>query len=275
MLHKIKRKEGEIEIDLDDKHRYWLDGKQLSGGTKIAQRFASPSFGIAANWAGRCAGKRAEEILKKIMSGDAQLNELTLEKIIKSISNSHWAISSEAKEIGTLVHTALEKLIESRMRDDDEPPEAPFHRGAHAAYQSFLDWEQEAEPTYLGSEEVIYFRDPKTKNEYTGTLDVVFKLNGVICVGDFKTSKVFTEEMVAQVALYANAYEQCQGEKVTFIYIFRLPKIEGDKLEIINFRFTDKWRRFCRSMNELDHFQREIAQELKTQIKEIRKNAKS
>ena len=37
MLHKIKRADGDLEIDLDEKHRYWLNGKQLSGGTKVAR----------------------------------------------------------------------------------------------------------------------------------------------------------------------------------------------------------------------------------------------
>ena len=271
MLHKIETKDGAIQIDLDEKHRYWLDGRQLSGGTKVAERFASPSFGIAANWAARCAGARAQEILSKIMSGDAELNELTIEKMVKSITNSHWAISSEAKDVGTLVHAALEKLIRCRLSGDDDP-EPPTHTGAAAAYQAFCDWESEAKPQYLESEKVIYFCDPKTGKDYTGTLDLAFKLDGQLCVGDFKTSKVFTEEMVAQVALYANAYEQCTGEKVKQLYIFRLPKTEGDRLEIISFDFTVEWRKFCRAMNELDHFQRSISKELKEQIKEIRKN---
>jgi hypothetical protein len=274
LLHKITRPNGAIEIDLDDKHRYWLDGKKLSGGTKVAQRFASPSFSVAANWAGRCAGNRAGELLSKVMSGDAQLNELTIEKMKKSISNSHWSISSEARETGSLVHEALENLIGARM-DGRETPQAPFHTGAQTAFNSYLAWEEENQPQYLGSEEVIYYCDPKTGRDYTGTLDLVFKLKGVLCVGDFKTSKIFTEEMIAQVALYATAYEQCHGQKVKQLFIFRLPKTDDGTMEIIDFDFTPTWRKFCRSMNELDHFQRQISTDLKDKLKELRKNAKS
>jgi len=273
LLHKIKRPDGELEIDLDEKHRYWLNGKQLSGGTKVAQRFASPSFSIAANWAGRCAGKKAEEILSKVMTKEASLDELTIEKMVKSITNAHWGISSEAKETGTLVHEALEKLINARM-DGSETPPAPIHTGARTAFNAFLTWEEENQPEYLGSEEVIYYCDPSSGFDYTGTLDLVFRLQGNLCLGDFKTSKVFTEEMIAQVALYATAYEQCHQEKVKKLFIFRLPKTDDGELEIIDFDFNPKWRKFCRQMNDLDHFQREVAKELRTKIKELR-NAKN
>ncbi len=273
MLHKIKRPDGELEIDLDEKHRYWLNGKQLSGGTKVAQRFASPSFSIAANWAGRCAGQKAEEILSKVMTKEASLDELTIKKMVKSITNAHWGISSEAKETGTLVHETLEKFVNARM-DGSETPPAPTHTGARAAFNAFLTWEEENQPEYLGSEEVIYYCDPSSGFDYTGTLDLVFRLQGNLCLGDFKTSKVFTEEMIAQVALYATAYEQCHQEKVKKLFIFRLPKTDDGELEIIDFDFNPKWRKFCRQMNDLDHFQREVAKELRTKIKELR-NAKN
>ena len=142
----------------------------------------------------------------------------------KNLTN--WAISigdveyhriiAEALEIGNDTHEWIEKYIDKG-------------RGVVGTYNcsvgAFLAWEEEFKPEWIDSERKVYC----DRYKYAGTVDAVAKINGRVCVIDFKTSKKIYKPYHLQVTAYAQAIKRIDGLRQWPLgIILRLDKLTGE-----------------------------------------------
>ena len=128
-------------------------------------------------------------------------------------------IIDEALEIGNFTHEWIEKYI-----DEGRHSSVPNNQGSHNSIKAFLAWEEEYKPEWLYSEDKIYC----DKYQYAGTLDAVAKINGRVCVIDFKTSKKIYKPYHLQVTAYAQAIKRMDGlRRWPLGIILRLDKETG------------------------------------------------
>ncbi len=123
-------------------------------------------------------------------------------------------ISSKAKENGSLVHDACEKLL-----NGVEIPLKDYQLKAKKALISFYEWYQLYKPTDITTEQVV----ASVINRYAGTLDLVCTIGGKRILIDFKTNKgaiYFNNKL--QVMAYKQAYEETTEKKIDECWILRL-----------------------------------------------------
>ena len=141
-----------------------------------------------------------------------------------------WALSigeeeyhrviDEALEIGNYTHEWIERYIDEGHNyfGVDEP-------GNNNSIEAFLAWEEKFKPDWIDSERKVYC----DKYQYAGTVDAVAKINGRVCVIDFKTSKKIYKPYHLQVAAYAQAIKRIDGLRQWPLgIILRLDKLTGE-----------------------------------------------
>ena len=90
--------------------------------------------------------------------------------------------------------------------------------------KAFLGWEEECKPEWIYAERKVYC----DKYKYAGTVDAVAKINGRVCVIDFKTSKKIYKPYHLQVTAYAQAIKRMDGlRRWPLGIILRLDKETG------------------------------------------------
>ena len=141
----------------------------------------------------------------------------------KNLTN--WAISigdveyhriiAEALEIGNYTHEWIEKYIDKGVGI----------LGTNYSVQAFLEWEEKFKPEWIDSERKVYC----DRYKYAGTVDAVAKINGRVCVIDFKTSKKIYKPYHLQVTAYAQAIKRIDGLRQWPLgIILRLDKLTGE-----------------------------------------------
>ena len=145
----------------------------------------------------------------------------------KNLTN--WAISigdeeyhrviAEALEIGNDTHEWIETYIEQGHATPD------CGHNSFNSIKAFLKWEQEFKPEWLSQERKVYC----DRYKYAGTVDAVAKINGRVCVIDFKTSKKIYKPYHLQVTAYAQAIKRIDGLRQWPLgIILRLDKLTGE-----------------------------------------------
>ena len=150
-----------------------------------------------------------------------------------------WALSigeeeyhrviDEALEIGNDTHKWIEYYINNqhawdatdglRLSNDLRSKETLD------SVKAFIKWEREFKPQWIDAERKIYC----DKYKYAGTVDAVAKINGRVCVIDFKTSKKIYKPYHLQVAAYAQAIKRIDGlGRWPLGIILRLDKETGE-----------------------------------------------
>lgn len=138
-------------------------------------------------------------------------------------------IVRESQETGHLVHEA----IESYFRGEDIP-ELPQKEAKMFALLKGWALESRFTPTELE------LHVKSEKYGYHGTMDAIGKFDdGVLLIGDWKTSSSINHEYGAQLAAYAQAYKEETGTEVTEGFIVRVDKKEDAKVPLEVKRFTD------------------------------------
>ena len=141
-----------------------------------------------------------------------------------------WALSvgeeeyhrviDEALQIGNDAHEWIEYYINSSSDYDKET-----RRNVDNSISAFLDWNTEFKPEWIDSERKIYC----DRFKYAGTVDAVAKINGRVCVIDFKTSKKIYKPYHLQVTAYAQAIKRIDGlRRWPLGMILRLDKETGE-----------------------------------------------
>jgi hypothetical protein len=191
-----------VKKEIDDSHYYWIDGEFVPGVTTILDEAAPVAFGIRNFW----ISNTAEESSKK---------------------------SNEAKEFGSLIHDAIERLLNGEELNLTSP-EYNFTK-VKKHLMSFHNWFHEFNPDIdsIQSEQIVGSKEYK----YAGTLDLACTKDGELWIIDFKTSAGIYPNYERQVSAYKHAYEEMFGVKVAHTAILRTGTNHKSKYE---FKETDR-----------------------------------
>ena len=147
-------------------------------------------------------------------------------------------ILDEALDIGNYTH----EWIETYLKEDHATPDV-----GHSSFnsiKSFLKWDSDYEPKWIDSERKIYC----DKYKYAGTVDAVAKINGRVCVIDFKTSRKIYKPYHLQVTAYAQAIKRIDGLRQWPLgIILRLDKETGQYQQKV-FEPKDHFKTFVKCM---------------------------
>lgn len=172
-----------VQKVIDDTHFYWVDGEFMPSVSHILDIAAPKEFGLINFF----KTNTPEEI---------------------------DAISGKAKENGTLVHDACDKLLNGL-----EIPLKDYPLKAKKALLSLVQWYDATLPKNISTEQMVASKI----NKYAGTLDMVCNIEGKRVIVDFKTNKggiYFTNKL--QIMAYKQAYEETTGDKIDECWILRL-----------------------------------------------------
>lgn len=209
----IKLYKGSVEILFDDsldekgdkKHAYYLkeDGKmkRLAGVTTYCGVLDKP---FLIPWAVGVTVDFLRDHLEYLKTG-----QLSSEEILKMAKDESNRVKNDAGNLGTTIHKWIEEYIKGNN------PEMPEDERAIIGVNSFLDWVEENDAEFYGSEKIVYSKE----NGFVGTLDFQVKvrkgeLKGKKLLGDIKTGNSIYEEVKMQTAGYKAADEEEAGKKL-------------------------------------------------------------
>jgi len=138
-------------------------------------------------------------------------------------------IIDEALEIGNYTHKWIEDYIQTNSKYFPKSGlhylGKLLHPQQYPSIDAFKKWRKEFNPEWIDSERKIYC----DKYKYAGTVDAVAKINGRVCVIDFKTSKKIYKPYHLQVTAYAQAIKRIDGlGRWPLGMILRLDKETGE-----------------------------------------------
>ena len=119
------------------------------------------------------------------------------EDLVDDAKVHYKAVSQEAMDIGSEVHSIIERYLLTGKEPKDPRPEVL------SSFVAFLEWKDSVEMEVLEVEHSVYSLDPP----YAGTLDLICIMNGVKTYIDFKTSKAVYEGYRYQIAAYRQTDE--------------------------------------------------------------------
>lgn len=189
-------------------HRYYLDGKALTGVTTVLGIINKPAL---VGWAARMASDYVLENLK-------DLNDL--ETVCEQAKTAHNRKRDSAAEAGTDIHALCEQYILSTLGECEAPKDVPDQ------VTHFIKWAEDNKIKFHASEKKVY-----SVNHFTaGTLDFACEIDGVKYIGDIKTtSGIYDRTPFAQTAAYQMMWAEMEGKD---------PKEIADRRLIINLKKT-------------------------------------
>lgn len=202
-------------------HTYLHRGRVLPSVTQVTGILDKPAL---IPWAVGCT----VEHLKGKLEAGVPYTEIQISSMLQAAERARFFVSDKALEIGSAVHDWLERHVKAQIQEKPSPdlPERPAVR---LAVEEFLAWEErQSGLRYLASERRLH----SEIYDYCGTVDTLLEMDGRLIVADFKTSKAIYPEYWLQVAGYAQAVEEEDGITVGDLMIIRVPKVEGDRLEV-------------------------------------------
>jgi hypothetical protein len=169
-------------------------------------------------------------------------HEPAFTKWIMQAKSAHRDKLEDAGAVGTEAHNWIETYIGTVLTEDAAATESqlsnfPVEPRAQNAVVAMLDWSQNHNVRFLGTERKIYSR----RYKYAGTMDGLARAdscNNPLCCKehfkdrltliDWKTSNYLYVEFILQTAAYMQAYEEETGEQVEDIWIIRLGKEDAE-----------------------------------------------
>lgn len=144
-----------------------------------------------------------------------------LRKLMVASKWSYKEVSERACDIGTTVHTLIENFLNTGEFGD--MISMPNAEELLLCAEGFLHWVK------VNNVEVIALEVAIEGIGYAGRLDAVVRLNGVVTLVDFKTSKGFYETFPMQLAAYTHAYNEDPStvDKIERMGVLRLSKVDG------------------------------------------------
>lgn len=206
---------GEVLLDFDEaKHVYRVDGQVVPGVTSILGIKAKPAL---VGWAVKVCG----EYLEKHLPVGRALDEIEKKRLIQEMKREHRSRTSDAADIGTIVHKFAEDVGRGMK------PEMPVNKEAQSACESFIDWWWGHQVKVLDIERKIYSR----KFRYAGTVDLVAEIDGALTIVDYKSGKAIYRDYFLQMGAYSYAYTEETGREADRLMVVRLPKAVEDGFE--------------------------------------------
>lgn len=228
-------------------HRYFLDGKPLTGVTTILGVIAKPAL---VPW----AAKMTVEYIKKNCVGDVENVYVCNNEQLEEAKNAHRAKKEAAADFGTVVHDKIEGYIRWCIDNNNGAPTDQYEfdltgtgltpakvTRVEVNLNDFVAWAQENVGTFLESEARLYSEN----HWYAGTVDIIYRdKDGNTWIADIKTSGAVYPEYYAQMGGYDIAYEEMNGNQNIYGYlVIRLDKEKGD-MELVGFNDTAMCREY-------------------------------
>lgn len=191
----------------EERHAYTYAGQFVPGVTSVLQCINKPAL---IPWA---IGATRDYWIRELESGRTDWA-----KIHKESWNASKKISKDAANVGKNVHEYAEKWFKKQTLPELMSDQAK--RGVEA----FHKWIDAHKIEVLASERRVFSKE----FYYAGTCDFVANIDGVMCVGDIKTSNGIYPEMLMQTAAYQQAIEEEKGIKFPQRVIIRFDKKTGE-----------------------------------------------
>lgn len=206
-------------------HKYYLDGKPLTGVTTVLNVIAKP---MLIGWAARMATEYVRDNLKDLEELEAVLTEAV---------KAHARKKEDAGTKGTDIHAQLEELVKKAIAETDgKIPVETTSEDKQIA--KFLTWAKEKNVQFLESEKKMY----SPTHWLAGTCDFTAYVSGKKLVGDFKTmAKIWDRVPFFQTAAYRLMLEEMGEKDFEGSVIVNLPKNGAALEEAYSFDYdTDK-----------------------------------
>lgn len=196
----------ELVFDAEE-HMYTWGGEPVPGVTSILKCIDKPAL---MPWA---IGVTRDYWLEAVSAGRTDF---------KAIHKESWSankkISKTAADIGKNVHAYAEAFFKKTALPELLTDEAK--RGVDA----FHKWLDAHKVNVKASERFVFSKE----YYFAGTCDFVAEIDGVLSVGDIKTSSGIYPEMRMQTAAYQHALEEEKQMKFAVRWIVRFDKKTGD-----------------------------------------------
>lgn len=191
----------------EDNHAYWMS---IDGGKMTRKSGITTILGIKdkSKALGGWYQQLTADYLLKLLKSKVKLDE---EKALECAIQNELQTKGAA-DIGKLAHSWIEVYIKNKMGVKGmEIPPMPEVKEAIQGVNGFLEWEGGLKKVkYHGSELLVY----SMKHDIMGCMDLDFSVNGMRCVGDFKTSNGLYNTVRVQTLFYKNAKEEELGEEI-------------------------------------------------------------
>lgn len=146
---------------------------------------------------------------------------------LKQTSYNSEIIIDRAGKLGTVVHKLIERTL---LGDTVKYSDLDIYdeQTGVAYWERYLRWcsfwkdlisESKVEYKPEGIEFICYSK----KYEYAGTIDLVARINGQLCVYDWKTGNSISDKHYLQVSAYMRALQEMFNEDVYAGYIVHIP----------------------------------------------------
>lgn len=180
------------------------------------------------------AVKVTVEWMAKYWRAGVAYDEVQIKRFLANAKKARF--STEAVDIGSLAHNFTERYAKLAILTGMNPAVAeagdkekyalhkPHNKEANKAVQHFLKFIDENEVEFLETETKVYSRE----EQFAGTADLVARINGLLTLLDYKTSKGIYDEYWLQAAAYAKAKEEEGKYKFDQIGVLRIPKTGRD-----------------------------------------------
>jgi len=257
-MNKLKIKKVPITFD-EEKHAYTctLNNELFTGVTTILN-VRSKEFlkwwtvKMAVKYLGWFDPKEfnKKDGMEYLSSKLEKIKKFTPEKwyeILTEAKNAHTKRSKEALVAGSIAHDWIESYIKGEKKD------TPKDEKAASAIKAFLDWESQHKVEWLASELLV----GSMIHKYAGTCDFVANIDGILTLGDFKTSNQISEDVALQTAGYWLALDEMLikgAKRPEQRAVLRIPKdgkefeyqridtdLEFDKEVFLHLREAHRW----------------------------------
>ena len=205
---------------------YHVNGVDYPSVTHILTCLNKPAL---VNWAASEERKLVSAVAAEIHQEFAELKVTDRAKYLALLEarlgkeKAHRRALAKAGDIGTQTHHLIEWQMRSRLGLPVGPaPEACDD--AQWAVMAFEDWAKSVDLQPLAVERIVY----SASHVYAGTLDLLAKVEGVVTVIDFKSSKAIYPESFLQNAAYQMAVGELGIDQPQRGVIVRLPKVQTD-----------------------------------------------
>lgn len=196
-----------------EKHRHFLDGKQLTGCTTVLGIVAKPAL---ISW----SANMTAEFLRDKLDGIKNLDQMKWELLLDEARKQHTKRKEKAGDWGIQVHFEIENYIQNEIdkKGNEVYPEN---------IKNFVEWEKQNKVKFLATEKNIY----SEKMFVGGIVDIVCEIDGKRWIGDIKTSgSGIYPENFWQCACYDLLLEE-MGEPKAEGYIILNLKENGEFIE--------------------------------------------
>jgi hypothetical protein len=123
----------------------------------------------------------------------------------------HELYLKDASDIGHEIHGWCEHYIRHQLKQPgyEKLPDIPNFPEAQTGVSSFLAWAEEHKVKWYSTERAVY----SMKHDFIGIMDFEARIDGLHCMGDFKSSNGLYNSVRMQTAAYADADEEERGPK--------------------------------------------------------------